>query len=124
MSLALRCFSLIITCAWMSSASAVAIFTFLPIFLMWSLHFTAGEIENPFGVDASDLDLQEMQDTLNDSLVRLLSAMTQTTPGLTIDSELAACRLRNVMQGPTLVPTENSRSEHVSSFSKERCPFR
>ena len=49
--------------------------TFLPIpavgvviFVLWSMHFIAGELENPYDGDTNDLDLHGMQKDLNEKL--------------------------------------------------------
>lgn len=83
----------IMTSIWLNSYAGITVFTFVTTFLFWNLHFTAGELENPFGIDATDLDLQSMQHIMNDSLVRLLAPKTQSTPCLSLSSELAEARL-------------------------------
>jgi len=53
-----------------------AIFTFVPIFGMFSLNFVASELENPFGDDANDLPLERFQEDMNGSLLMLLHSNT------------------------------------------------
>jgi len=50
------------------------IFTFVPIFGMFSLNFTASQLENPFGNDDNDLPLVDFQEEMNASLLMLLHA--------------------------------------------------
>ena len=38
------------------------------VFFLWSLHFIAGELENPCDGDKNDIDLQGLQDDLNEKL--------------------------------------------------------
>lgn len=56
--------------------------TFFSVFLVWSLHLVAGELENPFEADANDLDVGEMQQEMNERLVALVEPMTMQTPAL------------------------------------------
>merc|ERR1712039_1076259 len=48
------------------------IFTFVPIFGMFSLNFVAIELENPFGDDDNDLPLLHFQKEMNNCLLMLL----------------------------------------------------
>merc|ERR1719291_1081470 len=49
-----------------------ALFTFVPVFGMFSLNFVASELENPFGDDENDLPLAHFQQEMNTSLLMLL----------------------------------------------------
>jgi len=49
----------------------------------WGVNFIAVELENPFGDDANDLPLQEMQVDLNKSLVGLLNPLAREPPTYT-----------------------------------------
>jgi len=49
-----------------------AIFSFIPLFGMFSLNFIAAELENPFGTDANDLPLEHFQEEMNSCLLMLL----------------------------------------------------
>merc|ERR1711874_522268 len=49
-----------------------ALFTFVPVFGMFSLNFVASELENPFGDDDNDLPLAHFQQEMNTSLLMLL----------------------------------------------------
>merc|ERR1719183_2233562 len=48
------------------------VFTFIPVFAMFSLNFIGVELENPFGSDANDLPLQHFQGEMNKCLMMLL----------------------------------------------------
>jgi len=48
------------------------IFTFIPIFSLAALNYTAGELEMPFGHDNNDLPLKSFQDEMNNSLMMLM----------------------------------------------------
>eukprot|EP00929_Paragymnodinium_shiwhaense_P021420 TRINITY_DN13977_c0_g1_i1.p1 TRINITY_DN13977_c0_g1~~TRINITY_DN13977_c0_g1_i1.p1 ORF type:complete len:580 (+),score=87.96 TRINITY_DN13977_c0_g1_i1:69-1808(+) len=51
-------------------------------FILWSLNFISTEIENPFGMDANDLDGSGLQDQFNENLVRLYQLSKEATPTL------------------------------------------
>eukprot|EP00747_Dinoflagellata_sp_TGD_P183780 gnl/TRDRNA2_/TRDRNA2_38922_c0_seq1.p1 gnl/TRDRNA2_/TRDRNA2_38922_c0~~gnl/TRDRNA2_/TRDRNA2_38922_c0_seq1.p1 ORF type:complete len:583 (+),score=117.09 gnl/TRDRNA2_/TRDRNA2_38922_c0_seq1:89-1837(+) len=53
-----------------------ALFTFVPIFGMFSLNLIASELENPFGTDANDLPLGHFQAEMNNCLLMLLHTNT------------------------------------------------
>lgn len=53
-----------------------AIFTFVPVFGMFSLNFIAAELENPFGTDKNDLPLGRFQEEMNSCLLMLLHSNT------------------------------------------------
>jgi len=105
----------VVMCAWISSVYGVALFTFFPVFLVWSLDLAARELENPFGVDASDLDLREMQDVMNESLARLLSPLAQSGPSC-VESDSPASRPTPVQQGEarSKLPCKEPRSRRSS----------
>jgi hypothetical protein len=58
-----------------------AIFTFIPIFGMFSLNFIASELENPFGTDDNDLPLEHFQEEMNSCLLMLLHTNTDMIAG-------------------------------------------
>eukprot|EP00929_Paragymnodinium_shiwhaense_P056838 TRINITY_DN28457_c0_g1_i1.p1 TRINITY_DN28457_c0_g1~~TRINITY_DN28457_c0_g1_i1.p1 ORF type:complete len:598 (+),score=102.14 TRINITY_DN28457_c0_g1_i1:191-1984(+) len=64
----------------MQSALASALCAGLPTFMLWCFHFIFIEIEQPFGDDANDLNVQKAQEELNDSLKMLLKKSTTRTP--------------------------------------------
>jgi len=59
-----------------------AIMTFIPVFVLWSLDGIAIEIQNPFGADANDIDIMELQHGHNEQLLLLLKPSTNIMPGL------------------------------------------
>jgi hypothetical protein len=60
-------------------SAAIACFTTTAA---WSLNFTAGQLEMPFGDDPNDLPLSELQEEMNFSLMLLLEPLTQQPPTL------------------------------------------
>merc|ERR1719230_599445 len=58
-----------------------SLFTFIPIFGMYSLNFIALELEDPFGTDANDLPLSNFQFEMNNCLLMLLHDNTDMIAG-------------------------------------------
>eukprot|EP00927_Polykrikos_kofoidii_P012281 TRINITY_DN15287_c0_g1_i1.p1 TRINITY_DN15287_c0_g1~~TRINITY_DN15287_c0_g1_i1.p1 ORF type:complete len:581 (+),score=89.47 TRINITY_DN15287_c0_g1_i1:99-1841(+) len=58
------------------------LFTFFPIFGMYSLNFIAVELENPFGQDANDLPLEHFQTDMNRCLLMLLYEGSDLVAGI------------------------------------------
>jgi len=54
--------------------------TFIVTFSFWSIHYIAVELEQPFGDDANDLPLHDMQIEMNASLIALLDSRAQHPP--------------------------------------------
>eukprot|EP00418_Pyrodinium_bahamense_P062211 CAMPEP_0179078698 /NCGR_PEP_ID=MMETSP0796-20121207/35262_1 /TAXON_ID=73915 /ORGANISM="Pyrodinium bahamense, Strain pbaha01" /LENGTH=451 /DNA_ID=CAMNT_0020776013 /DNA_START=29 /DNA_END=1380 /DNA_ORIENTATION=+ len=67
---------------WVSTPWWGAIFSFLQVFVYWSLNSIAVELENPFGRDANDIDARKMQEEMNRHLLLLLDPRTKKTPSL------------------------------------------
>merc|ERR1712032_1231857 len=65
-----------------SSKVFAFIFTFVPIFGLFSLNFVAMELENPFGNDDNDLPLMHFQEDFNNCLIMLLHTNTDSIAGL------------------------------------------
>merc|ERR1711972_155998 len=57
-----------------------AIFTFLPVFGVFSLNYVARELEMPFGNDDNDLPLLEFQEHMNNSMLMLVRQETDHVP--------------------------------------------
>lgn len=72
----------VVTAQWVTHHFWTFVFTFIQVAVLWSLHFVAMEIENPFGYDDNDLDGRSMQVELNRHLKMLLAPSTQRTPTL------------------------------------------
>jgi len=62
-------------------------YTFLCVFVFWSIHFIAVEIEMPFGEDPNDLPIGKINDDFNRALTKLLEKQAQTTPKLLLDPD-------------------------------------
>jgi putative membrane protein len=71
-----------------------AVTTFLPLFGMWSVTFTASELEQPFGNDPNDLPLCAIQRAYNNSLLMLLDKENYNAPSLKDEHHLNVRTLR------------------------------
>mmetsp|Transcript_40096 Transcript_40096/g.93112 ORF Transcript_40096/g.93112 Transcript_40096/m.93112 type:complete len:451 (+) Transcript_40096:73-1425(+) len=58
------------------------VFTFVPVFGLFSLNFVASELENPFGRDDNHLPLYRFQKEMNSSLLMLLHGLADHVPTL------------------------------------------
>merc|ERR1719149_279004 len=67
---------------WVTNPVWATIFGFVQVFILWALNFIAVELENPFGMDANDLDGHNMQMESNEHLLLLLQPSTERTPTL------------------------------------------
>lgn len=72
---------------WVTSPIWAGVFTFMQVFILWSLNFIAVEIENPFGMDDNDLDGHHMQGEMNRHLILLLSKSSARVPRLQASAE-------------------------------------
>mmetsp|Transcript_109623 Transcript_109623/g.306528 ORF Transcript_109623/g.306528 Transcript_109623/m.306528 type:complete len:520 (-) Transcript_109623:528-2087(-) len=66
-------------CAVGMDSSKAAVYTFLIVFVFWSVHHIAVEIEMPFGDDPNDLPLDDINHRFNKVLERLLEMRAQQT---------------------------------------------
>jgi len=58
-------------------------------FILWSMYLIAAELENPFNGDPNDLDLQNLQCTLNNRLLTVVSARSHAVPRITDNLQVA-----------------------------------
>jgi len=77
------CVTPLVVSQYVSGPGWGGLFSFLQVFVYWSLNAIAVELENPFGMDANDLDASLMQKELNGHLLLLLDPATKRTPRLT-----------------------------------------
>lgn len=78
----------------------IATYSFIQTAVLWSLHFIASELENPFEGDVNDLSMRSMQFEMNNRLRALLSKVSAAVPGLVMHPEMAAWRLQNMSTDP------------------------
>lgn len=57
-----------------------SLLTFITVTALWSINYTAGELENPFGNDDNDLPIKAQQLDFNVSLSRLLDPVVNCAP--------------------------------------------
>jgi len=67
-------------CSVITNKWFAALVSFLPVFGMWCLNFTAAELESPFGDDSNDLPLKEFQGGMNSSLIMLTHSKSDMLP--------------------------------------------
>lgn len=70
----------VITAVWTDSVFLMVLFTFFSVWSVWMLHLVAGELENPFGLDETDLDMETLQRDNNAILRFLYSSSCQHVP--------------------------------------------
>lgn len=74
-----------ITSQWVTNVYWAAIFSFVQVFILWSLNLIAMEIDQPFGRDTNDIDGERMQREMNMQLTLLLTPNIIRTPSLSRD---------------------------------------
>lgn len=91
-----------------------ALFTFVPVFGLFSLNFIASELENPFGHDDNDLPLANFQAEMNSSLLMLLHGRADHVASL---SEDAVRDFHHLAKGMNFWkgPRESKRLQRASS---------
>mmetsp|Transcript_11993 Transcript_11993/g.27199 ORF Transcript_11993/g.27199 Transcript_11993/m.27199 type:complete len:436 (-) Transcript_11993:267-1574(-) len=67
---------------WTSSPVWSFIFSFVMVFIYWTLNAIAIGLENPFGTDSNDLDYAELQNEMNRQLMVLLRSSAYKPPQL------------------------------------------
>jgi len=109
-------------CAIGMGAAKAACYTFGIVFVFWSVHFIAVEIELPFGDDPNDLPLDKVNHRFNKVLQRLLDAKAQQTPSLTMRKLPPRLARKSTMCEIDLgaSPYEGQPSPH---FKEERGPL-
>eukprot|EP00929_Paragymnodinium_shiwhaense_P094722 TRINITY_DN5549_c0_g1_i2.p1 TRINITY_DN5549_c0_g1~~TRINITY_DN5549_c0_g1_i2.p1 ORF type:complete len:527 (-),score=60.63 TRINITY_DN5549_c0_g1_i2:261-1841(-) len=63
--------TLFVAQAWCNTVVATFALSFVTVFMLWSLNFIASELENPFGLDANDVDSNSIHRHLNRCLLEI-----------------------------------------------------
>eukprot|EP00401_Gymnodinium_catenatum_P014520 CAMPEP_0117560460 /NCGR_PEP_ID=MMETSP0784-20121206/53886_1 /TAXON_ID=39447 /ORGANISM="" /LENGTH=483 /DNA_ID=CAMNT_0005357867 /DNA_START=388 /DNA_END=1839 /DNA_ORIENTATION=+ len=91
---------------WCNSPLMAGTFTFLTVFIFWSLMFVAKDLENPFSTSNFMQDAVHMQDEMNELLALMLSPEVSISPSVSrIDMEalrsgrVSALTLEKFMDG-------------------------
>lgn len=79
----------IVTAQWVTTPWWGGIIAGMQVLTLWSLNSIALELENPFGSDANDMDMEQMQQEMNQFLKLLLSPQARRTPFLSDTAVLA-----------------------------------
>lgn len=85
----------VVVCSWTNNITWACLFTFVLVFAFWSLHFLAGELENPFDSELNDLNMTDIQRELNQHLLAL-AADTSRTVRLCVKPREAQNRLQHM----------------------------
>jgi len=72
----------VVVAQWTSSPAWAFVFSAIHAFALWSLNSIAGELENPFGTDANDIDMKGLQEEMNEKLLCFIRGPSQTLPCL------------------------------------------
>eukprot|EP00450_Noctiluca_scintillans_P033484 CAMPEP_0194557016 /NCGR_PEP_ID=MMETSP0253-20130528/99033_1 /TAXON_ID=2966 /ORGANISM="Noctiluca scintillans" /LENGTH=249 /DNA_ID=CAMNT_0039404519 /DNA_START=503 /DNA_END=1250 /DNA_ORIENTATION=+ len=79
----------LVTTSWTDDACLAILFTLSSVWSVWLLHLVAAELENPFGLDDTDLHMGEIQKDINSTLRLLFDNTCQHVPhissGVNID---------------------------------------
>eukprot|EP00747_Dinoflagellata_sp_TGD_P129851 gnl/TRDRNA2_/TRDRNA2_174750_c1_seq2.p1 gnl/TRDRNA2_/TRDRNA2_174750_c1~~gnl/TRDRNA2_/TRDRNA2_174750_c1_seq2.p1 ORF type:complete len:517 (+),score=63.43 gnl/TRDRNA2_/TRDRNA2_174750_c1_seq2:84-1634(+) len=91
-----------VVCNWTQTSGHAGLLVFLQVFVLWSLTFIAKELEQPFGDDDDDLNVEEVQKNLNARLLLLLHPAAQHMPRIRetyATSHAALCRKLKARSG-------------------------
>lgn len=103
-----------------SNTMWAACLTFVWVFSFWSINYIAAEIELPFGDDANDLPVAELQRHMNKSLMLLLYPQAQQPPVFEFDPTLSCGVVRCHSIGPKVLSAELFTMKSRASDSKGR----
>jgi len=71
-----------VVCTWTTHPFWATVLCFVQVFILWVLNAIAVEIENPFGMDANDIDASSIQMEVNRHLALLIDPDSQRVPQL------------------------------------------
>eukprot|EP00406_Dinophysis_acuminata_P028704 CAMPEP_0179353062 /NCGR_PEP_ID=MMETSP0797-20121207/76128_1 /TAXON_ID=47934 /ORGANISM="Dinophysis acuminata, Strain DAEP01" /LENGTH=512 /DNA_ID=CAMNT_0021068095 /DNA_START=24 /DNA_END=1558 /DNA_ORIENTATION=- len=96
----------------------VGILSAVPILSFWSINYVAQEIESPFGDDANDLPLQEMQVNFNRNLATLMMRATQSAPTFRFSKEMhRSFKMKNISSNHVIM-SDDMCSDDLSGQSR------
>merc|ERR1719401_436603 len=64
------------------------LYAFFSIFVLWSIHFNALDLEFPFGSRVNDLPMNEFQQDWNNSIITLLDQRATRPPMFKLDRDV------------------------------------
>mmetsp|Transcript_46321 Transcript_46321/g.106952 ORF Transcript_46321/g.106952 Transcript_46321/m.106952 type:complete len:374 (+) Transcript_46321:150-1271(+) len=105
--------------SWTSSWEWACTFSFIMVFTYWSLNAIAISLENPFGTDDNDVDLEELQREMNRHLVTLLSPAVSHVPSLSrkADTTIGDQAVRRRRASAHRKPSHGGTTQMVPCFS-------
>eukprot|EP00933_Yihiella_yeosuensis_P050303 TRINITY_DN48078_c0_g1_i1.p1 TRINITY_DN48078_c0_g1~~TRINITY_DN48078_c0_g1_i1.p1 ORF type:complete len:542 (-),score=63.55 TRINITY_DN48078_c0_g1_i1:178-1803(-) len=77
-----------VLCAMLLEKTKAAVVSFLVVFFLWCLNFIALQLESPFGSEANDLPMEQMQRDWNNSLGTLLARRVQRPPNFAFEPDV------------------------------------
>jgi len=104
-----------VMCAIGMAAHKAAGYTFLVVFVFWSVHHLAVEIELPFGDSPNDLPLGQVNHRFNKVLQRLLEMSAQETPNLLRKPDMS---MRFMRRRSSLEPSPPPRQQRSQKMLK------
>lgn len=72
-------------CSWVDHPIVAGVLSFLTMVCLVSLELIASELENPFGEDCNDLPIEDFHNSLNESLMLMISEDAHDLPTFTFD---------------------------------------
>merc|ERR1712232_491206 len=72
----------LMVCTWTMGPVVAGVVAFIQVFVLWSLHAIAQELENPFGADVNDLNVCEMNADMKRKFLMLLDSSSNILPTL------------------------------------------
>merc|ERR1739848_425086 len=84
----------------------------MSVFSFWCINHIATEIEQPFGDDANDLPIRELQEEVNHSLLLLLSDMASHTPTIEVSPQKTQS-FKNQLTSPSIKGRKTKRLSAV-----------
>eukprot|EP00747_Dinoflagellata_sp_TGD_P119392 gnl/TRDRNA2_/TRDRNA2_173005_c1_seq9.p1 gnl/TRDRNA2_/TRDRNA2_173005_c1~~gnl/TRDRNA2_/TRDRNA2_173005_c1_seq9.p1 ORF type:complete len:503 (+),score=71.63 gnl/TRDRNA2_/TRDRNA2_173005_c1_seq9:95-1603(+) len=76
-------------CNWVSTSVLAGLITMLLVFVIWSLLFIGTELEQPFGMERDDINLEELQTSMNSRLLLLVSPAVKHVPTLRSNAKMS-----------------------------------
>lgn len=98
------------------SLPIAGVLCFFVTFSFWCLIYIALEIDQPFGEDANDLPLREMQRDFNQSMLNLMHPLAQKVPTITVHDRDS---MRAIASSDSALPTVRSSFRGLSGDSSE-----
>eukprot|EP00931_Biecheleriopsis_adriatica_P000668 TRINITY_DN10075_c1_g3_i1.p1 TRINITY_DN10075_c1_g3~~TRINITY_DN10075_c1_g3_i1.p1 ORF type:complete len:537 (+),score=79.20 TRINITY_DN10075_c1_g3_i1:77-1687(+) len=94
--------------------------TFLVCQTIWTIHFIAIELEQPYGDDLNDLPLKEMMYNLNESMCNLLQPQALVPPKFSFNKDMGIQLTKEAIKLREGIKHRKSMMMHAKSMEEER----